>query len=90
MDTPAPEEMSGPLHQKHVVQLGDRVHLNGSLFTVSSNQYEWHMICPDGTEGQMMNATMVSPSFLADQLGVYAVTLPTDDGLAEILVEVQE
>ena len=87
--TVAPKKPS-MLEQAHAVQVGDRIQLNGTIFNVRSGVYEWHMVGPDGKDCHLTCDTMVSPYFTPDTVGVYNVTLPTDDGMAEITITVSE
>ena len=87
--TAAPKKPS-MLMQEHAVQVGDRIQLNGSVFTVTSGVYAWHMVGPDGKDCPLTCDTMVSPYFIPDTEGVYNVTLPTDDGMAEITITVSK
>ena len=78
------------LEQEHAVHVGDHIQLNGTIFSVTSGVYAWHMVGPDGEECSLTCDTMVSPYFTPDKVGVYNVTLPTDDGMAEITITVSE
>lgn len=78
---PAPE-----MNQTHAVSVGDKVQLNGTLFHVSSGQYDWACTGPDGKDVPLTNPTMPGPSFTAEQVGAYVSTLTTDDGVATITV----
>ena len=89
VETPAPEKPS-MMMQEHAVHVGDRIQLNGTIFTVTSSVYEWHMVGPDGNDCSLTCDTMPSPYFTPDAVGVYNVTLPTDDGMAEITITVSK
>ena len=78
------------LDQEHTVYVGDRIQLNGTIFHVMSGVYAWHMVGPDGKDCSLTCDTMPSPYFTPDAVGVYDVTLPTDDGMAEITIKVSE
>ena len=87
--TAAPQKTS-MLEQEHAVHVGDRIQLNGTIFHITSGVYTWHMVGPDGKECALTCDTMVSPYFTPEEIGVYNVTLPTDDGMAEITITVSE
>ena len=87
--TAAPQKPS-MLEQEHAVHVGDYIQLNGTIFNVTSGVYAWHMVGPDGKECSLTCDTMVSPYFTPEVVGVYNVTLPTDDGMAEISIKVSE
>ena len=78
------------LMQEHAVQIGDRIQLNGSVFNVTSGIYAWHMVGPDGKDAPLTCDMMVSPYFIPEADGAYNVTLPTDDGMAEITIMVSK
>ena len=74
------------MNQNHDVHVGDKVQLNGTLFNVSSGQYDWTCKGPDGETVPLTNPTMPGPSFTATQTGAYVSKLTTDDGVATITV----
>lgn len=86
------QEVSTPsmsLTQEHSIHVGDMIQLNGTLYNVPS-LYEWKMMKPDGEEGYMTNPIMPGPSFVAEEVGDYVVTLQTADGEAVITVHVSK
>lgn len=76
------------MKQVHKVHVGDSVTLNGTLYNIASGKYAWEMACPEGSQSSLMNPTMPGPSFIPDMEGEYIITLPTDEGIAEVKFEV--
>lgn len=89
-EAPAEAKPAPEMNQSHDVSVGDRVQLNGSLFNVSSGQYDWSCKGPDGETVALTNPTMPGPSFLAEQAGAYVAKLTTDDGEATVTVNASD
>jgi hypothetical protein len=62
------------------VTVGATVLLDGSAS--SANRYCWAMtVIPDGYTGMLADALTATPSFVANMIGDYVLTLATDVGI---------
>ncbi len=67
-----------------VVGIGETVTLNGSRSADADNDplgYQWRLVSvPEGSSAALTNATIATPSFIADLAGAYTAELIVSDG----------
>ncbi len=76
-----PVAVPGP---DQTVGVGQTVQLNGGASFDPSGYpltYSWTLSVPSGSAAKLSNASIVSPTFVADVVGVYTVTLTVNNGV---------